>query len=258
MSYAIEKGEFRKGRKTFRYKIIEPTGGETYLRSVTEILEWVMGKGKFGAGAWWGQEQGVKGTLAVLEKLDKQFPKNDWEDVIGWLKNFKLTTNHVRDNAAARGTAVHDAAEQYAKFGAVPNPADFPTEQQGYVRAFARWIVDYNPTFLATEVVVASKAHAYAGTYDIKVKLDDRVGLGDYKTGKRLYDSVFFQLEAYEVASVEMGEKPTDFRFAVHLGADGEYTYEESVAKRGEWLSLVDAYQAQSEFELRRRGNRKR
>lgn len=249
----IEKGKFKVGRKTFRYKV----NGEP-ARSVTEILEWIDGKGKFGAGAWWGQEQGVKGTLRLIDEgcINLDLPADDAThiaQVVKLLKHHKLTVNHVRDAAADRGTAVHDAAEQCAMLGVVPNPGDFPPEQRGYVQAFAKWVVDYDPTFVATEVVVASPTYQYAGTYDIRCKIGDRLGLGDYKTSKRLYNSVFLQLEAYEVASIECGQEPTDFRFAVRLGADGEYEYEESVYGPGDWIAQVEAYRCQVDADARRR-----
>lgn len=244
----IEKGDFRDGRKKYRYLVDgEPT------RSVTEIIEWVFGKGKFGAGAWWGQEQGVKGTLKLMELLGDEFPADDWEAVVDHLKLNKLTTNHVKSDAADRGTAVHDAAEQFAMFGTVPNPADFPPEWQGYVKALALWIVDFQPKFLKTEVTVGSARHGYAGTFDMVARIGDRVGLGDYKTGKRLYESVFYQLEAYEIAAQECGHDPTDFRFAVSLKADGTYEYEESKVTPEDWLIQLAAYQSQVAAEQRRK-----
>jgi hypothetical protein len=261
----VEKGDFRVGRKKFRYQV-DSGDGPVPTRSVTEILEVVFGKGKFGAGAWWGQGVALAAVTALIEqgalRWDAEkgclcLSDGTWVDdemLIQLLKDHKLTTNHTRDKAADRGTAIHDAAERYAMTGAIPNPMDFPEEQRGYLRAFAMFLVDHNPTFLDTEVTVASAEHGYAGTFDMRCKINGKgVGLGDYKTGKRLYESVFFQLEAYEVASVEMGNPPTDFRFAVHLGEDGTYGYEESTVTPEEWVAQVEAWKAQSAAEERRK-----
>jgi hypothetical protein len=248
----VVKGDVKVGRKKYRYTV-DSGNGPIPTRSVTEILEQVFGKGKFGAGAWWGMETGVKGTLKVLGETPASF--SDPDEVIALLKEKKLTTNHVKSDAADRGTAIHDAAEKYALTGEIPNPMDYPEEYRGYLRAFAMFLVDERPEFLDTEVTVASAEHGYAGTFDMRARLAsyEGVGLGDYKTGKRLYESVFFQLEAYELAAVEMGNAPTDYRFAVQLSADGTYGIELSNVYPEEWVAQVVAWKAQTAAEERRK-----
>lgn len=218
---------------------------------VTSVLGKVFDRS--GPMAWWGQEVGIAGVQRLLARhpvvglLDAE-PKT----VAKLLTESKLTVNHQRDRAASRGTDVHAAAELYAQTGELPDPQVVPEEQRGYVTALVRWIKGADPEFLGSEVVVGSAEHSYAGTYDMRVAINGRIGLGDFKTSKRLYDSVFAQLEAYEIASIECGLGETDFRFAVRLGADGEYEYEESQVS-GVWLPLLQAYRAQKEIATARK-----
>ena len=47
----------------------------------------------------------------------------------------------------------------------------------------------------------------------------------DLKTSKRVYETHFLQLEAYEQASVECGYGPTDHRGVIHVTEDGRYEF---------------------------------
>ena len=49
--------------------------------------------------------------------------------------------------AAGRGTAVHEAVENYLLFGI----EDAPVEYEGYFQAFKKWIDERKPEVLATE-----------------------------------------------------------------------------------------------------------
>lgn len=241
------QGGFKVGRKTYRYRI----NGKP-ANSVTEILDCVFGDGKFGAGAWWGQQVGISG-IAYLADQGFVLPYNDPQALLELLKKHRKTTNDVRDYAADRGTAIHDAAEQWARQKIVPNPAAFPDDQQGYVRALARFMIEQDPEFLATEVVVGSSEWDYAGTYDARVVIDGRVGIIDWKTSKRVYLSHLFQVRAYDEAAIECGADPADFRAVVHLGAEGAYQIEESQVTPDQWYNQVSAFQTQIEAKNERR-----
>lgn len=126
--------------------------------------------------------------------------------------------------AGRRGTGVHLAMERWVETGVVP-PADEP-EHMGYHRALRQWIRDVQPECFASEVAVGSERHGYAGTFDMLVRIDGRVVIGDLKTSKRHYPSSHFrQLAAYELARREMGHVPEAVDAVVVLLAnDGTYT----------------------------------
>lgn len=234
-------GKTFKGRK---YLI----DGKPAQASVTTILEHKFGEGKFGAGAWWGMGVGAEGMLKLLDnpEVSPAFDKaKSKDDIVPLLTEYKLTTNHVRDQAGDRGTTIHKAAEVYAATGEAPRPKAFIKEQQGYVQALIKFLDEKQPVFIETEVVVGSAEHDYAGTFDARVVMDGRLGIIDYKTSRHIYLANFFQLAAYELASVECGYEPTDFQAVVRLGEDGEYEYEESKVTIQQWLDQLQAYRSE-------------
>ena len=84
----------------------------------------------------------------------------------------------VLNKAAKRGTAIHNAVENYAKFGI----EDIPPVYSGYFAGFREWWDSRKPEVLATETKVYHKILRYAGTVDLLCIIDGRVTLVDYKT----------------------------------------------------------------------------
>lgn len=164
----------------------------------------------------------------------------DVEGLIALLKSEKRTVNHKRDSAGDRGSAIHEALENWAKEKKVPSPADYPEEYRGYLQALAAWLSDTQPEFLASEVRVASAEWGYAGTYDARIRTPmGLTGIIDIKTSKNVYDDHHLQLAAYELAAVEMGEEPTDFQAVVCLQPNGKYKVEGCVAEGHDFLTAV-------------------
>ena len=133
----------------------------------------------------------------------------------------QLTVNHVRDSAAGRGVAVHDALEGWAQTGKLPDPNLYGAAEVGYVRGLVNFLRTVDPEPLASEVMVSSSEYGYAGRYDLRllvkrpVEVVVRCGLkrgprtrrlhtgqilADLKSGKGVYESHPRQLEAYEHA----------------------------------------------------------
>lgn len=217
------------------------------IPSVTQVLN-VLHKP---ALVWWGMVTGVEGLCS----LDRDgHLGNGWaedpEATAKLLTEHKLTVNHVRDKAGVRGSAAHRALEDYAKSGKVPRLDDYPDEERGYIRAIASWIVDTEPEFLESEVMVASVEHRYAGTLDVRAVLGKgefagQTGLIDAKSSKRIYpDSHFPQLAAYELASVECGYDPTDYQAVLRVAPTGKYELRPSCAEPQHFVGLKCAYDA--------------
>jgi len=150
-----------------------------------------------------------------------------------------LDHNSTRDEAAFRGTTVHEIFERWVKEGAIPNPHDYRPEWQGYVRAVSKWIlhmVAARAKFEVAELIVGSTTHGFAGTCDT-VAITESNGQRirwDLKTSRQCYAKTHFrQLGAYELASVEMGLEPTDDLAIVVLRPDG--TFKASFASEVEW-----------------------
>lgn len=109
--------------------------------------------------------------------------------------------------AAARGTDVHKAAEQYA-LGQAPDVEDHVLP---FVEQYRRFLDEHAPTFLMAEAPVYSPTYGYAGTCDGVIVLDGQRVVFDLKTTNHAPDSdksrppfpeVALQLVAYRHASL--------------------------------------------------------
>lgn len=177
-------------------------------------------------------------TSIKLAKLSKR------DLALRWVKG---AAERHRDAAAKRGSDVHAEAEQlvltHAREAARlyldhETIKTWPTELEGYQRAFVAWVEDFHPEFLAAEATVFNRSQAYAGTLDTIVRLtlaDGRtlVVLVDFKTGKAIYSEVALQLAPYARAEfigapdgrTELPMIATDAGAVLHLRADGTYQF---------------------------------
>ncbi len=211
--------------------------------SVTTVLD-VLAKP---ALTWWGQTIGVQG-VCHLHELGVEIPWGDPAGVTKLLTEHRITVNHQRDAAATRGRSIHDALEAWAQHGTVPRLSDFPTEDRGYVQALAAAVMELRPECEATEVMVGSSVHKFAGRYDLRCRIDGALVRLDLKTGRRIYTEALVQLAAYELAAVEVGEEPSDRRLILRLGEDGSHEVAESFATGDMFLGILAAYNALQEL----------
>jgi hypothetical protein len=242
--------------------------------SVTQVLDCLAKN----ALPWWGMKVGVEGTLELARaRLNRELVpfiyESSIDDVIAELTEHKLTVNHVRDKAGARGQAVHDAFEAWARTGFKPDPSIYPDEERGYVEGLLAFLDDV-PSIepIAVEVLVASAEHGYAGRYDIRFrtsaehevvvhrtrrkittrKLAPGTYLGDLKSSKGIYPSHARQLEGYEQASIESGYEPTDGRGILHVGMDGTYEFVRSWATVEDFLCVLAVWQSDEDMKARK------
>ena len=124
-----------------------------------------------------------------------------------------------RDDAADRGTSFHDYAERIARGEEV----DVPEPMVPLVESALAFMEDYDITPTLLEVAVGSREHLYAG----KADLFANDAIWDWKSGKRIYASAAFQLNAYAFAEFygENGDEhpipEVNAAYGVHIRADG-------------------------------------
>lgn len=132
-----------------------------------------------------------------------------------------------RDDAATRGTTLHDYAEALLNGEEV----DVDDELVPVIEHALQFMEDWHIEPIATECAVASREHWYAGTADLFAKYTrpdtghSGTAIFDWKSGKALYPDYAWQLSAYAYAQF-MGddEAPVpecDGAFGVHIRADG-------------------------------------
>lgn len=127
----------------------------------------------------------------------------------------------VLNRAAARGTAVHNAIENYIKF----DIRDIPEEHEGYFEAFLKWFEEHKAEPYGDEVRLYHKSLMYAGTADMFASVDGIDTLIDFKTSAAVQKMLCgVQLEAYDRAiQSHTGGKGFERKAIVHLKKDGSY-----------------------------------
>lgn len=137
------------------------------------------------------------------------------------LKNelYKGIGDSTLANAADKGTIVHNAIENYIKFGII----DIPPEHQGYFDGFLEFWNKYNPQVVGSEIRAYHKLLGYGGTIDLLAYIGDKLTLIDYKTTYTVSDMTCgVQLEGYSQALASHGIK-VDEKMILHLVKDGKW-----------------------------------
>ena len=255
-------------------EVVTPSGVQIYYQAAPKRLYKVNGKEvpsvtgvldilEKGGLPWWGMKVGIEGVLQ-LSNADNLALYSTVEEWVELLTQHKLTVNHVRDQAGDRGQAVHDALELWASGNYVlPEPLIYAPEEQGYVRGLRDFLIDCGAEAVASEVMVGSAKHKYAGRFDLRARiphdtdvvvktypvrkplrgrLEGGEWLLDLKTSKGVYDTHYLQLEAYETASIECGYEPTIQRGVIHVTEDGRYELAVSKATFTDFKAVLSAY----------------
>lgn len=133
--------------------------------------------------------------------------------------NYAGISDKTLKKAADKGTAVHDAIENFVKFGI----EDINPEHKAYYDAFMSWWQEKRPIVVGSEIRVYHKLLGYAGTIDLLCYIDDLLTLIDFKTTYTVSDmSCGVQLEAYAKALESHGIK-VDQKMILHLKRDGRH-----------------------------------
>jgi len=99
------------------------------------------------------------------------------------------------ENAAIKGSAVHNSIENWIKFGI----DDIPSEHRGYFNGFVEWWKQYKPRVFGSEVRIYHKLMRYGGTIDLLCEIGGLLELIDFKTTYTLLEMACgVQLEAYQ------------------------------------------------------------
>lgn len=137
--------------------------------------------------------------------------------------------NEKRDAEASLGSEVHKFAEEYAlwKLGKGEEPK-IETEDErtlNGIYAFLNWLSQNNVEFIEAERVVYSKKYNYVGTADAIAIVNGQKVLIDYKTGKGVYNSAYYQTMAYKMAYEEETKEKLKDCLILHFGKeDGQFS----------------------------------
>ena len=193
----------------------------------------------------WAEACGAEGAarLAELGELDVVAA-----DAIYKVREFGLGMDAKRDAGAERGTLVHRVLEIYNREAKPPNVTDFELGVRGYVQGLCSWLLDFAPEPVATEVLVGSRLHNFAGRVDLYCSTkSSELELWDLKTSPRgiVYPEAHLQAAAYEGAGMECGFDP-DRVFLLAVGEDGTYTVTHCHAELDDFLTVLEASRVMS------------
>lgn len=85
------------------------------------------------------------------------------------------------------------------------------------ISAFEDWKNQYNISVLEVEKRVMSKNHSYAGTFDLLVEINGKLGILDLKTSKGIWDEYSLQIAAYVQAFNEMALPKAETRWILRI-----------------------------------------
>lgn len=194
------------GKVTLKYRDV----GHAYSRSIDN-----------------GDFKEVVGVTTIINKTLHKEGLSLWPmyEALNWLKEHPedfegAEKAHVKksDKGKDTGTLVHGAIELLLKESLPHRQYDSLSPQaKKAVDAFGDWFLEHKPEVLATEQLIYSLEHDYAGRTDAILEMDGKVYVSDIKTNNRtrtaplgVYDSHIVQLGGYSLAYREMGNKVDD------------------------------------------------
>lgn len=181
------------------------------------------------AYVWGGRP--VPGVTSILKVIDKPalmpwaigVTRDYWlEQVSAGRTDFQKihkeswnASKKISKTAADIGKNVHEYAECFFKKKNLPEL--LTDEAKRGVEAFHLWLEAHKVEVVASERMVFSKEHYYAGTCDFVAKVDGVLAVGDIKTSTGIYDEYRLQTAAYQNALQEEKNMKFDVRWIVRF-----------------------------------------
>jgi hypothetical protein len=168
----------------------------------------------------------VPGVTSLIGQLDKP-------QLLRWAAKLAIETGdplaheHRRDQAAERGTDIHDVLEDESRrlLGeVVAEPVGMNDEVAMVLARWREWAreVEYKP--VAIEFRVYHSGLHYCGTVDFLAHVRGELVIGDWKTGgRRIYEDAHLQNIAYRAALGKMTAGVPLDGLIVHVPRDGDH-----------------------------------
>jgi len=170
------------------------------------------------------KKDGMEYLSSKLEKI-KKFTPEKWYEILTEAKN--AHTKRSKE-ALVAGSIAHDWIESYIKGEKKDTPKD--EKAASAIKAFLDWESQHKVEWLASELLVGSMIHKYAGTCDFVANIDGILTLGDFKTSNQISEDVALQTAGYWLALDEMlikGAKRPEQRAVLRIPKDGkEFEYQ--------------------------------
>lgn len=127
----------------------------------------------------------------------------------------------VLDQAADKGTRVHEAIEAYDNYGW----KEYESDTLPYILAYEKWVQDHNFQTAANEYPIYHRTRLYAGKLDRLFLEEGNLSLVDFKTSETILEPlVAGQLYGYSEASKSHGINVVN-HYILHLKPDASYDF---------------------------------
>ncbi len=141
------------------------------------------------------------------------FPKNQFFH--SWLKDVGHNSDIIASRAAAEGTQVHNAIENFLNGKEIQwideyGNAKYNLDVWKMILKFADFWNTHKPELITSEYHLFSDYYKFAGTADLVIKLFEKLWLIDIKTSNSLHTSYDLQLAAYATAWNETHNEPIE------------------------------------------------
>lgn len=184
-----------------RYYARYPDKPEASGRAMPGVTSVISKIDKSGPLIAWAKGVTADAALANLDRLSGMVKEDGLAPTKSWLTAHATAES---DRAKDLGTRVHLLAEQISR-GADPTLDEI---EAPFVEAYRRYLVDHQPQYKSLEQFTCNLALGYGGTFDFLAVIDDKLTLGDVKTGKGVYPETRIQLAALGMA--EFIGRPND------------------------------------------------
>lgn len=136
------------------------------------------------------------------------------------------------DDLADIGKCAHAILSAHLK-GEEPDLGDFTPNvvkaAQFPVNKYMEWEKGKKIDLIFSEREFVSDKHRYGGTLDVLARIDGKITVLDFKTGKAIYDEMFYQVAAYAELVVERTDMRVDEIRILQIGRVGAEGFTERV-----------------------------
>lgn len=241
VGWLTKAGEPRQ--KPWRAYFWTPTGGERVrFPSTTTLLDAICPKDGIPP---WSEARGIEGAVEAVRR-GLIGPDMTAADAVDMVRRAKLGADAVKLEAANRGLNVHALNEGYKLTGQGPKLADHPKHHHGFIQAWTRFTLAFDPEPVAIEQLVVHPEDGYAGRLDERAIVDKQLTTIDYKTQENagIYRGAHLQVNLYERGEIRCGGEPAERRIVVVFAANGKFRVMDAALEDEQVDAALNYYRA--------------
>ena len=158
----------------------------------------------------------------------------------------------IKHAAGDKGSKVHFAINSLVEGNKLAMDAKFLNPSTGMQEAlsvaewealmsFVDWFGRNKPEVIRSEYVIWNKEHGYAGTVDLKCRMEGAIWAVDYKTSAAIWPAYELQLSAYKHADPEI-ERTAILQVGYRLNKKQKFKFTEIADKFGLFLAAREIW----------------